>query len=212
MIDILILGPGRSGTSTTARILHDRFRVCFGHHPLIGLRFHGDPMYEHPEIKRALHAVTHARERDRDIHWWHDLVLEDHSHARCSAPLIGVKLLDLALLRTDQILSLDPRLIVRTIRGRESCVRAWMRYNPSLGRSRAQRYVDARERGIERIMSDLDKLETATFLKRARLHFDPEQNTIPDARIARVLSFVVPFARERSERFNHRIRAQDRRG
>ncbi len=156
--DILILGTGRSGTSTTARVLHERFGVCFGHSKGMLQDFRGEMVYEDMRLKAWLERCIWGL---FDIEEW--LRRFSELHEDCMAPLTGVKLLRFADLSAEQLLALKPKLIIRTRRPREECVASWERYS-DMGRDWAEWYYDQAEAKLEAMRAQI-------FLQREHKQF-----------------------------------------
>jgi len=83
---IIVLGTGRSGTSTAARILHTRLNVCMGH------KFHpgdiGNLLGYYEEMTLEPVARELARGCNTAAVWMERLA---YTHRHCDAELIGYK-------------------------------------------------------------------------------------------------------------------------
>ncbi len=105
---IFVIGTGRSGTSTIAKLLHKKLHVCMGHQFREANEFNPDGFYE--DIKRSKLLDDFIRGRINLDDWLNGL-----PH-KCGSTLWGFKHPRLLELSTDAILAAEPSLIVRTYR------------------------------------------------------------------------------------------------
>lgn len=169
MIDVLVLGTGRSGTSTTCRILHETYGVCFGHNEVGKKNKRGETIWEDAVLKNYLKETLGGA---RSVEEFHLRVLETHQGHDCR--VYGLKLLDLCLLGSEDIKSFNPSLVVRTYRPRESCLRSWRRPG---WRTDVEFHYDRREARCTELEFALDDVR--------KVFFDPEQRTLTEEDVLR---------------------------
>lgn len=122
--DVIVVGVGRSGTTNTARIVHDHFGICVGHvfaaaRP--GNAFDGGPGREDEwMIKYTLSLIKGHSTAEDWLRYWNVA----HKNADCTATLRGTKQTHLAAATREQWLTIRPRLIIRTHRARELVVKS----------------------------------------------------------------------------------------
>ena len=95
---ILVVGPPRSGTSTTARILHEKLGVCMGHHLVSGNPGNPDGFYEDQKYVELIRGQYHH-------------LLYDALHHGCQ--VVGVKSPELCMMSIEH---LWPDKVIRTHR------------------------------------------------------------------------------------------------
>lgn len=116
--DVFVVGVGRSGTSTTCRVLAQQFGFCFGHDPFIGKPDRsGQPVYEDGRIKLRTKPLVAGYLRPSA---WLDTFRA--VHADCQAERLGVKLLDLRKLTAEQIQQIGVPWIVAAERDAASTI------------------------------------------------------------------------------------------
>jgi hypothetical protein len=120
---VVVVGTGRSGTSTVARILHDKFGVCIGHF----MRLHTIHDYHEDLLAHALNRMLGQRAVSV-IDW---RVALAKSHARCED--WGFKDPYFLYVAPSDIKAIQPRLFIRTWRPVEQTVESWLRHNEKLG-------------------------------------------------------------------------------
>jgi len=128
---VIVVGTGRSGTSTVARILHEHFHICMGHY--LKPPDHANPLgfYEDFLVHGLLQQVVEGGMSPSIV--LHNLNL---MHAGCE--VWGLKnnwILEgpLALLQT-----LAPELVIRTWRPLGKTVQSWVQKEVRRGRSVSQ--------------------------------------------------------------------------
>ena len=99
---VLVVGPPRSGTSVTARILHEKIGICFGHNLVPGNAGNPKGFYEDSQMVAATLTKNTAI--------WRTML--EYVHSKCNKPR-GVKTPELAFM---EIRELQPDLIFRTCR------------------------------------------------------------------------------------------------
>jgi hypothetical protein len=121
--DIAVGGVGRTGTSTTARILQEFFGVCMGHHCFKASEAQPLGSYE----DSAMMAPTKRLIKDliTPMDWIQSFT---RAHQDCSCRLKGVKITHLAALRAEHWKKIRPRLIVKTYRPIEPSVASLQRW------------------------------------------------------------------------------------
>ena len=65
---VLVVGPPRSGTSTTARILHEKLGVCMGHNLVLGNAGNPEGFYEDSKYVDLIRGQYHYLLRDALSH------------------------------------------------------------------------------------------------------------------------------------------------
>ncbi len=125
---VLVVGPPRSGTSVTARILHEKLGVCMGHNLVPGNAGNPKGFYEEPVVVDAL-KTQNIKEIEKAIAWTHP------PHEM----LIGVKSPELAFVAMRQ---LNPALVIWTNRGIVYNAASLMRWQqPEVSYEEAQEMV-----------------------------------------------------------------------
>ena len=104
--DVLVMGVGRSGTSTVARILHDRFLICMGHDFIDTGEANPKGTYE---SKIGLGATYGLLEKKNIAGW---LRSYETIHSRCDSRLRGVKVPHLAGITPGMLNDISPKLVV----------------------------------------------------------------------------------------------------
>lgn len=125
---VLVIGCDRTGTSNTARILHEKLGVCMGH--LVHNYNQGNPkgFYEDAHM----HPITMRLATRPDavsVEDWIDHYDKAHRKYGCEKveTIKGLKNTHLTELSREQLLAIRPWLIVRTWRPKQLAVRS-MRY------------------------------------------------------------------------------------
>lgn len=131
---ILVVGTGRSGTSTTARILHQRLDVCMGHTFLqaSGLKKTRNPQGFWEEIGGGMTGVTKQLIKGMvSVEQWHEQLDATHDRHGCKSKLRGYKHPRLAEIASEDIwAALDPLLVIKTWRPRELVLRSMIFASP----------------------------------------------------------------------------------
>jgi len=130
---ILVMGPPRSCTSVTARILHEKLGVCMGLNLVAGNEGNPFGFYEDYDYVKAIKADNVP-----------NLV---NALARCTSEKYGIKSPDLAFFDSDQ---LRPDLIIRTVRPILSLTDSLMRwYKPAPTATEALSLIEKYEKSID---------------------------------------------------------------
>lgn len=134
MRHILVTGTGRSGSSTTARILHERLGVCMGHTFIkaTGLKKTRNPQGFWEEIGDGMTGVTKGLVRGTVSakQWREQLDLRHDCHG-CKSRLRGYKHPRMAEIASEETWkALDPLLVIKTWRPRELVLRSMIFASP----------------------------------------------------------------------------------
>jgi hypothetical protein len=119
---IIVVGTGRSGTSTVSRILHENLGVCMGHF----LRLHKDHDYYEDLLAHALNRML--AQRALDIVDWRICLAK--AHALCDD--WGFKDPFFLYATPRDIKHIQPRFFIRTWRPVEQTLDSWIRHNTKL--------------------------------------------------------------------------------
>lgn len=120
---IIVVGTGRSGTSTVARILHEKLGVCMGHF----LRIHTVHDYYEDLLAHALNRML----GDHNISVLDWRLALAKAHMNCDD--WGFKDPYFLYAPVDAIKKIQPRLFVRTWRSMDETVDSWIRHNKKIG-------------------------------------------------------------------------------
>lgn len=152
MRHVIVVGIGRSGTSTTARILHQRLGVCMGHEFLnaTGLKKTRNPLGFWEEQRGAMTGVTKLLAKGRVTpEKWVQHLDRAHDHHGCKSRLRGYKHPRLANIESAEIWrALNPLLVIKTWRPRELVLQSMIIANPQKVAECLKRY-EFRERNME---------------------------------------------------------------
>jgi hypothetical protein len=155
----IVVGTGRSGTSTTARILHE-MGICMGHHLKMAKDGHHEDYLAHGlNLMICYGSVTPAR--------W--LQVMSDSHANCKR--WGAKDPWFLYWSHEYLKQLAPQLIIRTWRPIEESIASWARVRTAIGKKDVdelrprvrQLYLDRERRA--------DELQAANGLNMIRISF-----------------------------------------
>ena len=117
---IIIVGSGRSGTSTVARLCHERLGVCQGHALKPGDQLNPQGYYEdivsHGIIRQAVEGIVTIQ---RYLEIMNDI------HSKC--PAWGVKDPWFLFLNPDWKRYLNPHLVIYAQRNVENTVQSWLK-------------------------------------------------------------------------------------
>lgn len=133
---VLVVGPPRSGTSLTARLLHERVGICMGHNLVPGNMGNPKGFYEDFEMVQA--TLT------KDPKIWKKML--ELNHADCDKTF-GVKTPELAFI---DMSALEPDLIIRTCRSPiaiADSLEKWRQPKPSM--AEALKLAVSYEKAIE---------------------------------------------------------------
>lgn len=163
---ILVMGVGRSGTSTVARILHTRLGVCMGHHKDLEKPAEGLPngSYEDLEMLKVTRnlvggnwATSNWKNSDSITtdDWLKSFSVHD-VFSSCRKPRIGCKVTHLAALTPKQVIEINPSLVIRTYRPKHLVVASLKHYRYRQ-KEDWEVFYDVRE-------TSMDKLEEETSI------------------------------------------------
>lgn len=150
---VLVLGTGRSGTSTTARILHQHLGVCMGHTFLraTGLKKTRNPRGFWEEITMTgwtKHLVKGISSPEK---WCRQLDAAHNLHG-CKSSLRGYKHPRLAEIPCREIwAALDPLLVIEARRPRDMVLRSMIFANPKRVDDCVARY-EMRRKNLDRCL------------------------------------------------------------
>jgi hypothetical protein len=191
MIDVVVLGIGRCGTSFTCDVLAEHFGVCFGHSPNIGKIWRGGMDYEDSRSKLALRKYlggTLTRKQMLDVF--------DQHGPECK--ITGIKLLDLVKLTLPDLLALKPRLVIETHRPLESNIESLRRYSGK-PREWCELYCARRTRMREALFRQLREASPPFPIMAISIQFRPEHHRYTDSDMVWVLEPVMLEIRGASE-------------
>lgn len=120
---IIVVGTGRSGTSTVSRILHERMGVCMGHF----FRMHTIHDYYEDLMAHGLNRMLGAGQVTV-LDWRLSMA---KAHANCGD--WGFKDPYFLYASPKAIEQIQPRLFIRTWRSQEETVESWIRHNVKIG-------------------------------------------------------------------------------
>ncbi len=120
---IIVVGTGRSGTSTVSRILHENLGVCMGHF----FRLHTIHDFYEDLFSHGLNRMLGDRNMSV-IDWQHCMA---RIHMKCEH--WGFKDPHFLYVSPSAIKTIGPRFFVRTWRPLEQTVESWLRHNKRLG-------------------------------------------------------------------------------
>lgn len=172
MRHVIVVGIGRSGTSTTARILHQRLGVCMGHEFLetSGLKKSRNPLGFWEEQYEHMTGATKllAKGRVTSEEWVRHLDAA-HVHYGCESRLRGYKHPRLANIASAEIWrAMNPLLVIKTWRPREQVLQSMIIASPKKVAECLKRY-EFREKNMEKY---LVKVRTFTIRFDRRLSDD----------------------------------------
>lgn len=125
---LVIVGTGRSGTSTVARVAHERLGICMGHYLRLPGPANQDGFYEdllgHGILRLILEDVIGTEEFTRCV---------SQSHKDCER--WGFKDPWFLYLPMGAMKIIDPQLVIRTWRPLEATVSSWLRKEILVGRT-----------------------------------------------------------------------------
>ena len=133
-----MVGPPRSGTSVTARILHEQLGICMGHKLYPGNAGNPKGFYEDSNLVDVI--------KTRDV----GRVLQEleSNHAGCQKPVRGIKSPMLSFMNFGY---LNPDVVIRTIRDRSDVARSIVKWNqPPISYADAVHLVEKYEKGIDK--------------------------------------------------------------
>jgi len=140
---IVVLGVGRCGTSSTCRVLDERFGICFGHFRKLGTRDYKseEPLYEDPKLKSAIRRS-----------WKDFLVAYNEIHLPTCSP--GIKILRLARVSADDIKALNPIGIIECWKREVANIQSLIKYG--LTEVEARDWYWKQKKGIQEMKLGLE--------------------------------------------------------
>lgn len=170
---ILVMGVGRSGTSTVARILHTRLGVCMGHHPYLERPSKGQPIGSYEDLEMN-YATKDLLAGNISVANWTTLFKNQHRLEDCKEPFIGCKVTHLAALNPKQLEGINPRLVIRTLRPKELTVASLEKYRDR--KVDWAKFYDEREASMMRLQLETNvPFFTIGFFDRVREDDDIEE-------------------------------------
>jgi len=119
---VIVVGTGRSGTSTVSRILHEQLDVCMGHF----FKLHTVHDYYEDLLAHALNRML--AQRAVTVTDWRVALAK--AHGLCSD--WGFKDPHFLYAHPDDIAAIQPRLFIRTWRERGATVESWLRHDKQI--------------------------------------------------------------------------------
>jgi hypothetical protein len=120
--EVIVTGVGRTGTTNTARILHNHFGICMGHNFTPAYEPLPDGGYEELSMLKWSHQLVEKPEANVDD-WTAQYAMV---HPDCDHH--GIKQTVLSLATYEQIALIGPKLLVTTSRPEEPTVRSLMKW------------------------------------------------------------------------------------
>lgn len=150
--DVIVVGTGRSGTTNTARIIHDHFEVCLGHDFCAPKEaFDWRPGREDHTVIRYTRSLLEEKGHTPEqwLYYWN----KAHEDADCKAALRGTKQCHLAPASLETWLTIAPRLVIRTHRPRELVVNSLYKWREKT-RQTWEDFYDTREEMMDKALTD----------------------------------------------------------
>jgi hypothetical protein len=123
---IYVVGTGRSGTSTVARVLHESLGICFGHRFDEPNEFNPKGFYEDLDVRENLvDGLIQGKISPQAFKMGVDRI---HRKNKCSDKPIGFKHPLLSYLDRATWVGLDPELVIWCVREEEKCVQSMVKY------------------------------------------------------------------------------------
>jgi hypothetical protein len=120
-----VTGPGRCGSSTVARILHEDIGICMGHYLRTGDEQNPDGYYEDYLAHSMLELVlAHQKITPWHVNEFHKHVFKPHK--RCK--YWGFKSLSIAAFSPGALKFYNPQVLIRTKRPLELVVKSWQKH------------------------------------------------------------------------------------
>jgi hypothetical protein len=175
VIDVLVLGTGRSGTTVVCEVLAKEYGICFGHAGIGEMARNGKQrVYEDAEAKDWLHNVVRSPKPMSVLEFRRRIQAQHEAHG-CTKPR-GLKLLELTMLTPRQLQTLGATLVVRTYRDFDSCLRSWHR---ETWRKKAEETIKEREAALKRIEQSLPNVRY--------IEVDPEKRVYTHEEIVEII-------------------------
>lgn len=151
--DVVVVGTGRSGTSTVSRILHTSFDICMGHEfkgasaaQPIGSFEDGAMRHFTKDLAGFPFQKKNVERKDTAREWIEEF---GRIHSECDGR-VGVKSPHLSGIALERWMEIAPRLIIRTHRPKElvlASMNKWRSYD-----NRWERFIDEREANMDRVL------------------------------------------------------------
>jgi len=148
---ILVMGVGRTGTSTTSRILHTKLGVCMGHHPDLEKPKPGNPLGSYEDVT-MIRATKNLLRGATTTEWLKEFNI--HDEYPCLKPYIGCKVTRLAGITPKQLIGINPKLVIRTFRPKELAVASLQRYRDNT--TDWGGFYDGRENDMDKMQQETD--------------------------------------------------------
>ena len=146
---VLVTGTGRSGTSTTARILHERLGVCMGHEFIKakGKKLSRNPLGFWEEIHERMTKMTKGLAKGTvSAEQWRGYLDAAHDRHGCKSKLRGYKHPRLAEIPSERTWAeLDPLLVIEAWRPRELVMQSMIFASPKNVTGCIDRYYERRK-------------------------------------------------------------------
>ncbi len=145
---VLVMGVGRTGTSTVARILNNRFGICMGHDFAKTNPAQPNGTFE----SRSVNQATKRLLSTANVAMW--LASYAKMHEGCNARVHGVKVTHLAGMTPIMLRAIAPRLVIACKRDRDLTIASLKRLRGRTGDWEG--FFDERTRAMERMERETD--------------------------------------------------------
>ena len=169
--DVLVMGVGRSGTSTVARILNNCFGICMGHDFAKTNPAQPNGTFE----SRSMNIATKRLLAIANVKLWLESYAKMHKGFEnrgpdtntCQSEFHGVKVTHLAGMTPIMLRGIDPRLVIMCKRDRELTIASLERWRGNTEDWGA--FFDKRTAAMERMERETDyEFHGLWFSKRLR--------------------------------------------
>ena len=144
--DIIVVGVGRTGTSTVARILQTKLGVRMAHNWAGASEFQPEGSYE--EQKMFPYSYALVEKPHYQVSEW--LGGYQKAYAKTTEELLGIKQTPLSLCTRAQWEELDPKLVIRTHRPKDQAVASMLRCRTPKDKSHWEKFYQQREKAMQR--------------------------------------------------------------
>ena len=150
---VLVMGVGRSGTSTVARILNNCFGVCMGHDFSKTTPAQPNGTFD----SRSVNLATKKLLREGNTKNWLDVY--GNMHNGCKSELHGVKVTHLAGMTPVMLRGINPKLVIVCTRDRKLTIASLQKWRGVISQAASsytnadtwEAFFDNRTRAIERM-------------------------------------------------------------
>ncbi len=180
--DIIVVGVGRTGTSTIARILHEDFGVHMANSWDTLLC---NPLGNYEDLTMAQYSRYLTEKPEYTVEEW--LKIYDFSFGGRGKQLVGLKCCQLAMATRDQWADINPKLVIRTYRPLSRTVDSMVRWREPKNEDYWVNFYRQREM---RLRKHLDKEHSFPVLRIAfneDLRTDEEEDLRTDEELQDIL-------------------------